>query len=361
VLKDWRVLLGFGITAFLLWWVLRDVSLDDVWSAFRAVDFGLLLLAVAIGYVNYVFRSIRWGVLLHPICSQTSLRSRFAAMNIGFMTTNLVPLRVGEFVRPYALSRMEPVSVSGAFGSLVVERFLDSLTIAALLFVAMAIPGFPDHPVVWGASLGIWIRGFLVFLGALLLFMVFLLVFPRPVVELVGRMAAFLPKKMARLVVDVMEAFLEGLKVLQRPPLLVSAVLWSFWIWLVQSLSFWVAFRAFGIHVGFDVALFVNGTVALAVAVPAAPGFVGTFQTGVVGGLSVYGASGASAVALSLGFHFGGFIPVTLVGLYFAWKLGLSFGEVGRSEVEVEEAVEESASGRSTRERSPHSGVGAAD
>jgi len=112
---------------------------------------------------------------------------------------------------------------------------------------------------------------------------------------------------------------------------------------------------------GFDVALFVNGTVALAVAVPAAPGFVGTFQTGVVGGLGVYGVSGASAVALSLGFHLGGFIPVTLVGLIYTWKVGLSFGEVGRSEAEVEEAVEESRSGGAGRSGAPHPGPGAAD
>jgi uncharacterized protein (TIRG00374 family) len=361
VFKDWRVILGFAITAFLLWWVLRDVSLVEVWAAARSVHFGLLALAVAIGYVNYVFRSVRWGVLLHPICSQTSLGSRFAAMNIGFMATNLIPLRVGEFVRPYALSRMEPVSVSGAFGSLVVERFLDSLTIAALLFIAMAIPGFPDNPVVWGASLGILIRGFLVFLGVLLFFMVFLLVFPRPVVKVVERAAGFLPDKAARFVVDVMEAFLEGLKVLQRPALLVSAVLWSLWIWLVQSLSFWVAFRAFGLHFGFDVALFVNGTVALAVAVPAAPGFVGTFQTGVVGGLGVYGASGASAVALSLIFHLGGFIPVTLVGLFYAWHLGLSFGEVGRTDARVEQAAKEPVTEEVGGAGAHHPGPRAAD
>jgi len=347
VKKDWRVVLGFGITAVLLWWVLKDVPLGDVWAEIRSADFLLLGLAVSIGYLNYLFRSIRWGLLLRPICPGTTLRSRFEAMNIGFMATNLIPLRVGEFVRPYALSRMEPVSVSGAFGSLVVERFLDSLTIAALLFVAIAAPGFPENPVVWGASLGVWIRLFLVALGILLAFMILLLLFPRPLVRAVEGVARFLPKALARLVVDVLEAFLDGLTVLRSPMLLFQAVIWSVWIWLFQSLSFWVAFMAFGIHVGFDVALFLNGTVALAVAAPAAPGFLGTFQAGVTGGLGVYGVSEAAAVAVSFGFWAGGFLPVTLVGLYFAWKLGLSFGEVGKSEVRVEEAVERSHPERS--------------
>jgi uncharacterized protein (TIRG00374 family) len=349
VLKDWRVLLGFGITAFLLWWVLRDVPLADVWVAFRSANFLLLGLAVALGYLNYLFRSMRWGLLLRPICAETSLYSRFSAMNIGFMATNLIPLRVGEFVRPYALSRMEPVSISGAFGSLVVERFLDSLTIAALLFVAISAPGFPENPMVWDVSLSVWIRWFLVALGGLLTFMVLLLVFPKPLVAAVGWGAGFLPRKLERLVVDVMEAFLEGLKVLQSPALLVQAIVWSVGIWLFQSLSFWVAFLAFGIDVGYEVSLFVNGAVALAVAVPAAPGFLGTFQLGVVGGLGVYGVSEAAATAVAFAFHMGGFLPVTLAGLYFAGKLGLSLGDVGKSETRVEEAVEKAHPEVSTR------------
>jgi len=338
--KNWLVLLGFVITAVLLWWVLKGVPFSEVWAEIHGADFWLLGLAVAIGYSNYLFRSMRWGVLLQPICPRTSLRSRFAAMNIGFMATNIIPGRVGEVVRPYAISRMEPVSVSGAFGSLVVERFLDSLTIAALLFVAIAAPGFPENPVLRGVSLGVWIRGVLLLLGALLLLMTFLLVFPRPLVRGAERAARFLPEKAARLAVDVLEAFLDGLKVFQSPALLVKAVVWSVAIWLWQSLSFWVAFMAFGIHVGFDVALFVNATVALAVAVPAAPGFIGTFQAGVLAGLGVYGVPEAAAIALSLGFHVAAFIPVTLIGLFYAWRLGFSLGDVGKSEVRLEEAVE---------------------
>lgn len=339
--KNLWAALGFLITGILLWWVLKDVPLSEVWAEIQGADFSLLALAVAIGYSNYLFRSIRWGILLQPVGPGTSLRSRFAAMNIGFMATNLIPGRVGEFVRPYALSRMEPVSVSGAFGSLVVERFLDSLTISALLFVAIASPGFPENPVVWDLSLGVWIRGFLLVLGGLLVLMVLLLVFPRPLVRVAERAASFLPAKTSRLVVDVLEAFLDGLRALQNPVLLAHAVAWSVGIWVWQCLSFWVAFLAFGIHVGFAVALFVNGTVALAVSVPAAPGFIGTFQAGVTAGLGVYGVSEAAAVALSLGFHVAGFIPVTVIGLVYAWKLGFSLEEVGKSEVQVETAVEE--------------------
>jgi uncharacterized protein (TIRG00374 family) len=341
VRKDWRVLLGFGITALLLWWVLKDVDLAEVWAEIEGANFWLLGLAVAIATTNYLFRSMRWEPLLHPIHPNTSLRSRFAAMNIGFMANNLLPVRAGEFLRPYALSKMEPVSVSGAFGSLVVERFLDSLTIVALLFVAIAAPGFPDHPTVLDVSLEVWIRGILVLLGGLLVFMVLLLVFPTPLVRAAERLARFLPGRLSRLAVDVLEAFLDGLRVFQSPGLLLKATLGGVVVWLWQSLGFWVAFMAFGIHVSYDVALFVNAMVALAVAAPAAPGFIGTFHAGVTAGLGVYGVGPAPAAAVAIGFHLGGFIPVTLIGLYYAWRLGFSLVEVRESEKRVEEAVEQ--------------------
>ena len=104
--------------------------------------------------------------------------------------------------------------------------------------------------------------------------------------------------------------------------------------------AFWVGFRAFGIDVGYDAALFVNAIVAFAVSLPAAPGFFGTFHIGATTGLGVYGVPAAAPLAFAFGFHLGGFFPVTLIGLYYAWKLGFSLKEVKASEERVDEAVE---------------------
>lgn len=332
---SWRAVLGLVVTVLLLWWVLRGVDLMGVWAEVRRANFLLLGTAVTIATITFLLRAFRWKVLLAPIHPGTSLHSRFAAVNIGFMANNLLPARMGEFARAYALSRLEPVPVSGAFASLVVERFLDGLIIVFLMFVAMAAPGFPSEFLSNEASLGGVIEGVTILLGILLASMVLLLIFPRPFVRLGERMARFLPEKMARLLVDALESFLDGLRVFQSPRLLFLAVGWSLVVWAWQSLAFWVAFRAFGIHVGYDTALFVNATVAFMVGVPAAPGFFGTFHAGAKMGLAVYGVAAAPTLAFAFGFHLAGFIPVTLIGLYYAWKLGFSFKEVGTSEERI--------------------------
>jgi len=336
----WRGVLGFLVTIALLWWVLRDVDVAQVWAEIGDANFLLLGLAVTIATITFFLRALRWRVLLAPIRDGTSFRSRWAAVNIGFMANNLLPARVGEFARAYALSRLEPVSVSGAFASLVVERFLDGLAIVSLMFVAMAAPGFPAELPSGDGALGGIIRTAVVILAILLGFMVLLLLFPRPVVKVTERVARVLPEGVARTVVDALEAFLDGLRVLQNPRLLVQALVWSFGLWAWQSLAFWVGFRAFGIQLGYDAALFVNAIVGFAVGVPAAPGFFGTFHAGARMGLGVYGIAAAPTLAFAFGFHLGGFFPVTFIGLYYAWRLGISLKEVEASEETVEEAVE---------------------
>ena len=342
---DWRAGLGLGITIVLLWWVMRDVEVAAVWSEIRGANFLLLALAVTISTITFFLRALRWKVLLAPLRVETSLRSRWAAVTIGFMANNLLPARAGEFARAYALSRLEPVPVSGAFGSLVVERFLDGFAIVLFMFVAMGAPGFPSDFAGQDLPLNGIIRTAMVILGALLALMILMLLFPGILLRIVQAVARFLPQKLGRVLVDALQAFLDGLKVFKNPRLLLLAIIWSLGIWAWQSLAFWVAFRAFGIEVGYDAALFVNAIVAFAVGVPAAPGFFGTFHAGAKMGLAVYGIPAGSTLAFAFGFHLGGFFPVTFIGLYYAWKLGLSLKEVETSEERVEEAVEKAQPG----------------
>ncbi len=336
----WSAALGLAITAFLLWWVLRDVDLATVWAEIRRANFWLLGLSIAIATGTYLIRALRWKILLKPVQPGTTLRSRFAAVNIGFMANNLLPARAGEFARAYALSRLEPISASSAFGSLVVERFLDSLVLVAYLFLAMAMPGFPSNPSVGGVSLGAVVEATTLALGLFVCVMLLMLLFPGPLVGLAERLARHLPGRLSRLVTDALEAFLDGLKLLRKPWLLFLALLWTMVVWAWQSLAFWVGFKAFGIHVGYDVALFTNTIVAFAVGIPSAPGFFGTFQGGAKLGLGVYGVPVAPTLAFAFGFHLGGFVPVTVIGLYYAWRVGLTLGEVEESEERVEASVE---------------------
>ena len=338
---DWKAILGIVISAALIWWVLRGVDLVAVWHVVRGARWDLLAAAVAVATSGFAVRALRWKLLLHPLRPGTGFRTRFAAVNIGFAANNLLPARVGEFARAWAISRLEPVSASGALGSLVVERFLDAVAVFSLMAVAMLHPSFPRDVTVGGQSLGAMVTTLVALLLVLLTGLILLLLLPGPFLRLTGWVARFLPERAASFLVEGLASFLTGLESLRSPRLLLGALAWSLGFWAWNALSFWLGFHAFGIDEGYMTALFVQGIIAIGVAVPSAPGFFGTFHAAAVVGLTeVYGAAGSSTLAFAFGYHLGGFIPVTLMGMWYAAQMGMSWSELGRADQRLEEDVE---------------------
>jgi glycosyltransferase 2 family protein len=339
--RNWKAIVGIAISAFLIWWVLRGVELSAVWGEVRRAHWGLLLAAVAVATSGFLVRALRWKLLLQPVAPGTRLGTRFAAVSIGFAANNLLPARVGEFARAWAISRMEPVRVGGALGSLVAERFLDAVAVFGLLAIALLHPDFPSDATVAGRSIGALVGTFLAFIGVVLGGIVLLILIPRQFLRVIGTLGRFLPDRAARLLLDGLRSFIEGLAALHDPRLLAGALAWSFGFWAWNAVSFWLGMHAFGIDQGYSTALFVQGIIAVGVAVPSAPGFFGTFHAAAVVGLvEVYGVGENATLAFAFGYHLGGFIPVTLLGLWYAGRLGLSMRELGHADEAVEEALE---------------------
>ena len=103
--SDWRVWLGVAITLTCVWYSMRDVPLAALWGAMLRVDLVLLLTLSVPAYVANVYvRALRWRHLTNPIAS-IERGALFRAQAIGFMVNNLLPLRIGELVRCWFLSR----------------------------------------------------------------------------------------------------------------------------------------------------------------------------------------------------------------------------------------------------------------
>lgn len=341
-LFNWKAIVGILLSVAGLWYALRDVDLHEVAREIGHADPLLYLLSVFLATAVFWIRGWRWGTLLSSIAPRTSYRSLVAATTIGFMGNNLMPARIGEFARAYAFSRMEKVTIVASFGSLVVERLFDAIGIIGLLFFTMTMPDVPDVTNLGGynfSALGRTVGGLAV---AGLILAIALVVFPARTVSFVETyFARFLPTAIRRPFVDALEAFLSGLTALRSPGILGIATLQTAVLWLFNALGFWIAFKAFGIDLPFTAALLLQSVIALFVSVPSGPGFWGLYELAArVVLVDAYGISREKAIGFAIGFHIGGFIPVTLIGLYYAWRLGISLREVEASEEVVEEAVE---------------------
>ncbi|HEX2167253.1 MAG TPA: lysylphosphatidylglycerol synthase transmembrane domain-containing protein [Longimicrobiales bacterium] len=357
---DWKGVLGLIISAAALYFTFSRMDLGNVMTELRAADPLLFILSAATVTGVFWIRAWRWRVILAPV-ADVPFRSRFAAVTIGFMGNNLLPARVGEFMRAYALSRTEPVPIVSSFASLLIERIFDGILVIALLFAAMAMPDFPPFSgsqQIDVAGTTITISGLAQSLGGVILVAVLmiglLVLFPRRAVTTLETAVRVLPKKVRRPIVDALEAFVSGAGILRDPKLLLGTAGWSLVLWVYNALGAWIAFRAFGFTLPFTAAVFLQSAIALAVSIPAAPGFIGVYHSMVVFVLAtLWGAPVEQAGAFAIGFHLAGFIPVTLIGLYYAWRTGLSLREATESEELVETAVEEDLDVRDPPESGP--------
>lgn len=339
---DWKAVLGIAVSLGLVWWVLRDVDPLEVWQEVQGANWWLLIAAVAVATSGFATRAIRWKLLLHPIRAGTTFGNRFAATNIGFAANNLLPARIGEFARAWSISRLESVTVTGAVGSLVVERFLDAIGILFFFGLAVLHPSFPSGATVAGRPVGALAVGIVTIVLTIGLALVVLLLFPQTCLRFLHRLAPVMPERAHTLLIELTEAFLEGLASLKDPRLLIAGILWSLLIWGWNGVSFLLAMWAFDIDQGYTTALFVQAVVALGVSIPSAPGYFGTWHAAALVALSdVFGVAEQTTLAFAFGYHLGGFFPVTFLGMWYATRLGFSLSDLGHAEEIVESELHE--------------------
>ena len=335
--RGWLTVIGLTVSLVLIYWALHDVSLAEVWGHMAAANLWLLVLSIAIQTTAILIRAARWRVFLRPALAAPSYGARFASTCIGFMANNVLPARVGEFARAFALSRSQPISVSASFGSLVVERVFDALTLAAFVALPIVLPGFLGVPELGDRLVGKLAVVLLVFGGGVLT--LYLLIWRTDLAVRLFRLTVggLLPTRAADKIAEVVESFVHGLGAMRRPELVAAGLAWSLVHWCWAGLAYYVGLAAFGVtEPGYLGALFVQGVNAFAVAVPSSPGFFGPFEASVRLALSPFGVPAAKSVSFAVAFHIGSFIPVTLLGVFYLSRMGLTWGEVGHSEEIVE-------------------------
>ena len=109
---------------------LRNVDLWRVAANIRHAQPAWLALSVSMTFLNLAIRSLRWQYLLEPL-GRTTFANSFRATTVGFAASAVLPARAGEVIRPYFLARLsrhgagEPMSATGAFATIILERLLD--------------------------------------------------------------------------------------------------------------------------------------------------------------------------------------------------------------------------------------------
>lgn len=323
-----RILGGIVLTGFFLWLALQNVNLAAVRTALSQASFGFLLPAALCSLVGYTLRTRRWGSIL-ATTKQVPFGRLFPVLMAGFAANNLLPARVGEFVRAHLLGRSEGVNPSLVLATIVVERVCDGLTLIALMAATLVF--FPI-PVTAPKLQTIELAATTIF-GLATLALVALLVFPRPILALVRLCLRPLPARLAVRIADLLAAFIAGLDALRRPAAVAQIAGLSVLVWLCEAGTFAWVLLAFplGLARGEWVAAttFLLVFVNLGIMIPAAPGYIGTYQFFAKLALGAFAVAEAPALALSLVAHALQYTLVTGIGLLGLWRLGFSPRSLG--------------------------------
>lgn len=301
-------------------------------AAFREMDYFYILPAVISTFVSYFFRAVRWKYLLLPM-KKTQLRNLFPSTIIGYMANNLLPARLGEFVRAYVLGEKEGLGVGAVFASLVLDRLCDGFTVLMILlftfFTVILPPGMErvqEAMVVGGyVTLAIYV--------AVILFLVILKKRTMKTISLIAGLLKPFPAKISEKIIPLLGSFIEGVRLSSRPAELFALIYTSIFIWIFAIWPVDLLMHSFGISLPITASMFIMVFLVFAVMVPASPGYVGTYHAACVYGLMAFNIPKEKALSVALIIHGVNFFPVVIVGIYCLWHDKFSLLEIRNKSV----------------------------
>jgi len=259
-----------------------------------SAGFAWLGLALVVIAGNFGLRGWRWHRIMDHTRVPQRLRDAIGLTLVGYMGNTVLPARGGDLLKVGLLGTRTTARRREVLGTVLVERFLDAAVLASL-FAALTWLGVRGAP---SGDAGAIVAAAVLVAGALALAAYVRL-------RRSGRFERF-----AAAIRPVAGAFRLLARVQGIPLALASLV-----IWCVDGLTFMLIARAVGIDLDAAAALAVIVLASLAAAIPAAPGYVGTFDAAMLLGLHGAGVTGGDALGVLLLARFMFFVPVTIAGL----------------------------------------------
>lgn len=287
------------------WVAVQGVDLNSTWEIVRGSDVRLLAVAVLVIAVQTTLRSGRWRLVLPVSAARRPHLTRvIPVLLIGYLGNAVLPARLGEALRAAVLARRERLSTAETLGSVLIERIVDTMALAAFaLTVAFAVGLGERFATIGLLAIAVGIAAVLALTAA-----------PR----LVGKVKI---PVLAR-VRDAALAILRGAQVRDRPMTIAAAAGLSLLAWILDAAIYLLAARAIGIDLPVHAAVVISAVAALSTAVPSAPGFVGTFELAISTIAQAFGVEAATALALAIVVHAVALIPTSLAGVVAAIVVG---------------------------------------
>ena len=315
----WKAVLGYAIAALCLIWVFHDVRVKELIGSIATINWWWVAGAVVLDVFSYVCQGARWSLLLHPIGRISTLQAS-EAIYAGLFVNEVLPMRLGEVLRIYLVSRWASARFTAVISSILVERYFDAIWLALAFGITVFAVPLPRYLVDAEEILGF------AALAASVLFIY--LVFRKERIGHPGPDSGRRHWRPVRSILNLLDKTAEGVRDIGRSRFLYSSFGISPFLLLGQILSYWFVMLAYGLELScwHGAAIFL--IVHVGTLIPGAPSNVGTFQFFTVVGLTLFGVNKTLATGFSVVVFLILTIPLWIIGFLVFGRLKLSLKSI---------------------------------
>lgn len=294
--KILKEILFWGISLACLYFSFKQINLNEVFQLIIHSNYLYILLAILFTFGQFLVRAYRWSMMFPE--SNQSYKSFYSATHIGYFFNNVLPFRAGELIKAKLVidGKNNNAQLSYSLGTVLSEKILDTLilSVSILAFVLIGFMGFLNTKL-------IVLNIFLVLLALLLIF----------------SQLTFLDKIKNRF--PKFDEFMEGISIISHYKF--TLVFLSIIFWLNVPLYTYYAMLSLGVGMNFEQTIVLTILSTIGIAIPLAPGAIGTFHLAVIYCLNTiynYDLSTAQSAAIML--HGINFLYIVLVGFWYFYQ-----------------------------------------
>ncbi len=327
-------IIGTVVTLLALYFIATQLNFELFVEAWTTANYWYVIPCMLLLFAGLITRAFRWRVLLN---NELPFPRTFSIMNVAYLVNGVLPLRIGEVARVYLVSRTKKaIPIPTTTSTIIVERLLDLLAVGVMVLLALTMGPVPDEiRAASGIAALIAIIGFII--------LVFMAGRRDWSMKLFRTILQYIPiLKRYQILETWFGQFLDGLLPIIRPSTLFLAIAWTAISWAVSVFAGYVLMFAFFETGSIAATMLYIAAAAFAIALPAVPGNLGTYEASILLALTAMGYEQSStAIAFAVMVHaVNVFVHVT-TGIIGFIQEGISLGQLSQGVRQMQQTTTE--------------------
>ena len=327
MLLNRKTLVGLTISLAFFLLVFWRIPFSEFRTALSEANYVWIIPSVIVYFLAFALRAWRWQHLLAHL-GDVSLARSYQVATIGYAANNVLPLRLGEFLRAFLLRRKPGLDMTASLATIAVERILDGLTLLVWLGVGLFFFAsiWSLSPLLTFAAQGAAV----IFLGAGTAVMASVL-FPQAAIKATEAIVRPLPERHRSMIISIAMSVLEGFSALRAGRKIPFYLLLSNAVWAGETVVYILVAKAMGVETSLIVMIVAVAASNLATTVPSTSGGIGPFELLAKETLVRAGTGAGLAAAYAIVIHATLWIPVTIAGAVLLMYEGVPLRDAVRA------------------------------